>query len=326
MEKKDWFKVILPLFLCIIIDQLTKNWASDLIGIKSYGILHFALHHNHGAMLGLFSDLPSVLRIVSLSTGGAFLLCTYALLQYLLPLKSLKLRIGMSLLIGGILGNVLDRIMWGYVIDFIIFGNFKMMSPAFNFADAIQWVGYFLIVYTIIKDGDLLWPENNIRKKYWVNMHFQLKYSFVLMGVGIALTLIGLVFSYTYLKVTISDLVGDNDQVINKFIIPYVITYSVISLAFSFILFTIGKIMSHRIAGPLYAFERFLEDVMSGKETQLKLRAGDEFKHLEKLSNEIKVKIEKIRKERSIQVVEYQEPEKNADELNINNESSKIKN
>lgn len=312
MEKKDWLKVIVPLFLAIIIDQLTKNWALSIVGLQSYGILHFALHLNHGAMLGLFSDLPSILRIVSLSTGGAFLLCTYAIIQYLLPIKSLRLRIGMSLLIGGILGNVLDRIFWGYVVDFIIFGNLSIMSPAFNFADAIQWVGYFLIVYTILKDGDLIWPENNIRKMYWVNMKFQLKYCFVLMGVGLALTLIGLVFSYTYLRVTIAEFVGQNPAVISKFINPFVITYLIISFSFCAILFAIGKIMSHRIAGPLYAFERFLDDTLNGKEAELKLRAGDEFKHLEEISEEIKRRLDIIRTHRSISVVEYSETEKDS--------------
>jgi signal peptidase II len=260
-------------------------------------------------MLGLFSDLPSVLRIVSLSTGGAFLLCTYALIQYLLPIKSLTLRTGLSILIGGIIGNVTDRIVWGYVVDFIVIGSPSLSSPAFNIADALQWVGYALIVYAIVREGELLWPENNVRKQYWVNMSFQLKYCFVLMGVGLSLTLICLVFSYTYMRVTIQELVGNNAFLLNKFLVPYVITFVIICVAFCAILFAVGRVISHRIAGPLYAFERFLHSSLEGKASSLKLRSGDEFKHLEELAAQVNERLTQIKKERTVNVIEFSEEE-----------------
>lgn len=309
MKKREWLLVILPLILTWLLDRITKQWATGLVGITEVAPMNFVLHHNHGAMLGLFSDLPSVLRIVSLATGGAFLLCTYAIIQYLLPIKSLKLRAGMSILIGGILGNVTDRIIWGYVVDFLVIGNAKLSSPAFNVADALQWVGYFMIMWAFLREGQLLWPENNVRKQYWVNAKFQLKYCFILMGVGLGLTTISLVFSYTYLRVTITEFVGNNPALMNKFLIPFVITFIVICLAFCVILFAVGKLISHRIAGPLYAFERFLDEALHGNAKNLKLRSGDEFKHLEQLAEEIKLKLEKIKSERTVQVLEYKEDE-----------------
>lgn len=309
MKKREWLIVILPLVATWLIDRVTKLWATDITQIKSFGPLHFVLHHNHGAMLGLFSDLPSVLRIVSLSTGGAFLLCTYALIQYLLPIKSLTLRTGLSILIGGIIGNVTDRIVWGYVVDFIVVGTPTLSSPAFNMADALQWVGYALIVYAIIREGELLWPENNSRKRYWVNLSFQLKYCFILMAVGLSLTLISLVFSYTYLRVTIQELVGNNQFLLNKFLVPYVITFVVICIAFCAILFAVGRVISHRIAGPLYAFERFLQESLQGTARPFRLRAGDEFRHLESLAEEIHQRLQKIKSDRTVNVVEYKEEE-----------------
>ncbi len=310
MKKREWFIVILPLILVWFVDRASKAWASQLSESMSFlgGYLHFALHHNHGAMLGLFSNLPIVLRVVTLSTAGAFLLCTYGIIQYLLPIKSLTLRTGLSILIGGIIGNVTDRILWGYVVDFIIIGTPGLSSAAFNLADALQWIGYALIVTAIVREGDLLWPENNVRKVYWVNMSFQLKYCIILTGVGLGLTLICAVFSYTYLRVTILELVGNNIFLMNKFLIPFILTFVIIAIAFSAILFTIGKLISHRIAGPLYAFERFLNDALKGQEnSSLKLRAGDEFKHLEELATEVSLRLQEIRKQRTVNVIEYQE-------------------
>jgi signal peptidase II len=309
MKRIEWFIVLFPLIVCWVLDRVTKLWANTLDTAHLHGYLNFVLHHNHGAMLGLFSELPQVLRIVSLSTGGAFLLCIYVIIQYLLPIKSLVLRTGLSILIGGILGNVADRIIWGYVVDFIVLGTPSLSSPAFNVADAVQWVGYAMIVSAIIKEGEILWPENNTRRKYWVNPSFQLKYCFVLLGVGIGLTVISLVFSYTYLRVSISELVGGNQFLINKFISPFVITFLIISVGFCGILFTVGKIISHRIAGPLYAFERFLDDTLAGRPAHLKLRAGDQFKHLEELADQIKIQLTEIQ-EKTMQKVASMEDNK----------------
>jgi signal peptidase II len=284
MKKHEWLIVFLPLIFTWSVDFITKKWASQMLESKDYGFMHFILHHNPGAMLGLFSDLPPELRIVSLSTGGAFLFCTYALIQYLLPIKSLTLRSGLSTLLGGILGNVTDRIMYGHVVDFIVFRVGNLMSPAFNLADALQWVGYGLIVYSIIKEGNLLWPEFNARRRYWINPRFQLKYCFFLMGVGFGLGLISVVFSYTYLRVTMIELTGDNRLILDKFLVPFTITFGIIILGFCIGLFTVGKIISHKIAGPIYAFEKFLADSMEGKNRPFKLRSKDEFKHLEDMA------------------------------------------
>ena len=79
----------------------------------------------------------------------------------------------------------------------------------------------------------------------------------------------------------------------------------IISVAFCAILFTVGRVISHRIAGPLYAFERFLMDALEGKDVHLKLRTGDEFRHLEELANEINDRLHDLKKERTIQVVDY---------------------
>ncbi|MCB0412611.1 MAG: signal peptidase II, partial [Bdellovibrionales bacterium] len=147
MKKRDWALVIGLVFATWAIDQLTKVWAlNNLNNLEFYGPLGLVLHRNPGAILGAFSHLPPLLRVVCLSTGGAFLIFIYGAFQYFIPKRFMILRIGMSLLLGGILGNVSDRIMAGSVVDFLVLGNQKYFSPAFNFADAIQWVGYGRVV------------------------------------------------------------------------------------------------------------------------------------------------------------------------------------
>lgn len=313
MKRKDWFFVISFLVISILVDQFSKQWATGITEMN-YGYLKLVLVHNQGAMLGLFSELPAVLRIVTLSTSGVFILCLYSLVQYLIPRRLLILRISLSILVGGILGNVLDRIFYGYVIDFIAIETPQWHSPIWNVADVIQWLGYILMVYSLLKYSEQLWPDQNERKTFWVNKKFQIKYSVFFTVTGLFLTLISLVFSYTYLKVTLEEIVGYNPALVSKFTQPFLFTFLTLALIFSLILFFVGKVISHRIAGPLYAFERFLKEVLGGKGltnsgAALKLRTNDDFKHLEELAEQIRLKLIQINAERTIQVTEYKDDE-----------------
>lgn len=290
MRKRDWLLVLSLVPAIWLLDFATKHWAlASIHSLHFYGPLGFILRRNPGAILGTFSDLPPLLRVVSLSTGGAFLIFIYGILQYLLPMRSIRLRIGMSILLGGILGNVTDRIIWGSVVDYIVIGSPRYLSPAFNIADAVQWIGYALVVFSLIKEGHLIWPDQNYRKQLWINPRFQLKYVAILILNGMAFAIITGVFAFTYLKMTIADLiVGPSQPIQHRFLMPFLETYGLISLGFAITLFSLGRILSHRTAGPIYAFEKFLEDVLSGKDRPLKLRAGDEFKHLEDLAERIR--------------------------------------
>lgn len=296
MKREDWVAVFFPLAVTWAFDRVSKMWAVGIKGTLSFDYLHFVLHHNKGAMLGLFSNLPEFLRIVSLSTAGAFLVCIYALIQFLLPIRTMKLRIGLSIVLGGIMGNVTDRILWGEVVDFIILGNQRFQSPVFNIADALQWVGYFLILVGVFKDGDLIWPENNVRKQFWVNKKFQLKYCGILLGVGFGISLVTMVFSFTYIRVALLDVLGDGNPRLEQYLMPFAQVFALITVGFSLGLFTIGKVISHKIAGPIYAFERSMLETLrnldEGHELRpLKLRVKDDFKELEGITRQIQLKL-----------------------------------
>jgi signal peptidase II len=295
MSIKKWSLILLPLFAAIILDQLTKSWAIGIQETIHFPFISIHLNLNQGLVLGLFSDLPKLLRVVSLSTGGSFLLFLYLLMQYLLTTPALLLRVGMSLFTGGVLGNAIDRIHWGFVVDFIKLGPPSFQTAIFNLADLFQIVGFILIVYALIKEGDRLWPENEGRKSFWINKKFQFKYSLILTGAGFCLSIITLIFCYTYLRIVLSELPFNAAISVNKILMSFIIIYSLISLVFCVCLFFFGKFISHRIAGPLYAFERFLDNLLDGKHSELRLRTGDEFKHLEEVSIKLQEKLENFK-------------------------------
>ena len=165
----------------------------------------------------------------------------------------------------------------------------------------IQWVGYLLILYSFFKDGHLIWPTQDARNQFWVNKKFQAKYAAIFITTGVLISLICMVFSYTFLKSSLDELGLDYHHQTYKYTRTFIIAFGILVLTFSIFLFAVSKIISHRIAGPIYAFERFLNSALRGEgldaETQaLKLRAGDDFKNLELIAEKIKVRLKDLDK------------------------------
>jgi len=301
MKRADWALVVTLLLSIWALDQVTKVLAvRHFTGPMIFGPFGFYLHFNPGVIFGTWANLPPILRVVSLSTAGAFLIFIYAAIQYLLPSRAIFLRSGMSMLLGGILGNVTDRIVRGEVVDFVFISLGQFRSSVFNVADAVQWVGYGFLVYGMFKEGKTLWPDINSRKSLWVNPGFQLKFCLMITAIGLGFSIVSGVFAYTYLKITIDALLAGPVMATEQtFLIPFLLTYAVMSIGFMLTLFILGRILSHRLAGPIHAFEKYIRDLLEGKEHKLRLRQGDEFRtNLEELADRLKPMVKDRRKAR----------------------------
>lgn len=117
----------------VLLDQLSKRWALDQLppGFPRPflpGLLQLQLVHNTGAAFSLFTEAPRLLAIVSLVASGGVLL--WILRQ---PLSSRWESLGLGFLLGGALGNGLDRWRMGAVIDFLAL--VPIQFPIFNLAD-----------------------------------------------------------------------------------------------------------------------------------------------------------------------------------------------
>jgi signal peptidase II len=163
-------------------------------------------------------------------------------------------------------------------------GTGTKLSPAFNVADSLQWVGYGLIVYMILFKGHLIWHEDNKRNKLWIDPKYQLKYSVILSSVSIWFSIVFGVYAYTFMKVVINDLTVNGGANAEKYLVPFVVVLVILSAMFSFSLFLIGRHLSHRSVGPIYGFKRYISDLKKGASYQFKLRKNDEFKDLEAIA------------------------------------------
>ena len=142
--------IILISFIVIIIDFITKLIISNnLVMNTSVEIIpnFFSLTytHNYGGAWSIFNNNTLAITIISF-------IVIIGIIYYLLKNKVTKKIeiIGYSLLLGGAIGNFIDRIVYGYVIDFFDFYIFGYDFPIFNIADIGIVVGIILLLVSMI--------------------------------------------------------------------------------------------------------------------------------------------------------------------------------
>ncbi len=287
LRKRDWIQIYVALGLAVLLDQATKGWAADRIKLSSLGPFQIASVRNHGFVLGSFSDLPDGVVAVSLASLVATLLFCSALVQFLIPGRAKGLRVGLNLVVAGILGNFIDQIRAGYVIDFIRIRLPSGTTPVFNFADVIQIVGYGLMAYWLFQNRHTIFRKSEQRSRFWIDRKFQMRYcaAFVLAGttISFSLMLFGGIFWWTSLT-SISEI---HRVTALHHLIAYVAVCSAMTLSFVAMLMVFGLILSNRTAGPVVAFERFLIERRKGSKAKFRVRDSDDLKSLERIVNDL---------------------------------------
>jgi signal peptidase II len=266
-KSKNILFSVIPFLMVWGLDRLTKVWVENSGESFTLGFLKIDLVYNHGIMLGWLSHVPLEIKTTILVTLGAIILSSYVLLLMIFPFRSHWLRVGLSILTAGIIGNVTDRLIGESVVDFISFGS----SPYFNLADICQWFGYAFIGFGLYQDSQYFWPSQDWRNKNFINPRFQLRMAFLLSIVVFLVGFVFIAFGLTFLK-QLAD-----GQLINY----YLLTSFSVLLFLSVLGFIGGVVLSHRVAGPIYALEKYINASLEGKETAFKLRDNDEFKELE---------------------------------------------
>ena len=140
----------------IALDQVTKWVVSSNLGLgEQVELLPFfswVLWHNDGAAFSLMSGLGGWQRWFFVGLAVAFaVFIVYELRR--LPVGDLLQGLAYGLILGGALGNMVDRLMTGYVVDFVLLHWRDWYFPAFNVADAALSCGAVLWVGCMIRDS-----------------------------------------------------------------------------------------------------------------------------------------------------------------------------
>ncbi|GAA0723887.1 signal peptidase II [Clostridium malenominatum] len=141
------------ILLGIFLDRITKLWAiknlssgKDIVIIKDF--FQFSYLENTGAAFGIFRDKLFFLTLITS-------LVTIGLIVYLFYYKPswILLRISLALIISGAIGNLIDRVQYKYVVDFILVHfKDKYYFPTFNVADVCVSIGAVLLTLFILKE------------------------------------------------------------------------------------------------------------------------------------------------------------------------------
>jgi len=150
----------------IALDQLTKLWVVSTMALEeTIPVLPvFSIHRtfNEGAAWSMFANAGGVQRWIF---SGLAAVVSVGLVVWLrrLALSSQALLIaGLALILGGAIGNLIDRLYLGHVIDFLLFYWNTARFPAFNIADSAITVGAGLVILDAIFEGQ---PGRQARKK-----------------------------------------------------------------------------------------------------------------------------------------------------------------
>ena len=132
---KNKFLLIIPVL--VLIDQIVKYLVKDKIYIifNSPLILY---SKNTGAAFGILEGNNLLLIFISL--------IIFVILGYFYY-KEPKLRLGLIFIVSGAIGNLIDRISKGFVVDYINLGFY----PAFNLADSFNIIGLIIIIYVVTR-------------------------------------------------------------------------------------------------------------------------------------------------------------------------------
>ena len=142
---------LLTALLVVAADQLSKTWIRSypeeqlIFDAGFFRITHFPPHT--GAAFGLFQGHSFALMIVSLLGIGAILFCAFVIYRSFPLLNNRLSKSALGLVLGGTVGNLIDRLCFGGVTDFIDFGFW----PAFNIADSAITVGVFIFAYSLLR-------------------------------------------------------------------------------------------------------------------------------------------------------------------------------
>ena len=154
---------LLLALLIIIADQWTKALASSQLHyglpVEVLPVFNLTLQHNLGAAFSFLSDAGGWQRWF-FTTVSAVVSVVLTVWIFRLQKNQQLLAISLSLILGGAIGNLIDRVLLGYVVDFISVHYQQRFFPAFNIADSAITVGAILMIADMFIN-----PDNHASEK-----------------------------------------------------------------------------------------------------------------------------------------------------------------
>ncbi len=150
-DRKKNPQIIFLIFLIILLDQFTKYIIKKSLPVGTSipvikNVLHLTSVRNFGAAFGILKNQTLFFIFIS-SFSIVFILSMFLYDRKSGLIKNLSLRIAMAMILAGAIGNFIDRVKFGYVIDFID----VRIWPVFNIADTFITIGAILLLFEMMR-------------------------------------------------------------------------------------------------------------------------------------------------------------------------------
>jgi signal peptidase II len=141
--------------LVLALDRLTKWTIAHRLSLHDSiqvipGFFRIVHAENPGAAFGIFADSPTQWKVALLILFSVIALLIVSALLWKNSHRLTTTGVGLSLILGGAIGNLWDRIVSRHVVDFLLFYVGRYQWPAFNVADSAIVVGAGLLVFEIL--------------------------------------------------------------------------------------------------------------------------------------------------------------------------------
>ncbi len=150
--------------ICLVADQVSKQLVvSNMDLYQSINILpffNFTYMQNPGAAFSFLADQGGWQRWF-FTAIAAIASIVFIVWLAKTPKQQSMLSVAFALMLSGAVGNLIDRVLFGYVIDFLDFYGFGYHFPAFNIADSMIFIGAALMIFDSFKNGE---PDNKATK------------------------------------------------------------------------------------------------------------------------------------------------------------------
>lgn len=146
--KKNLKTILLTALAVTVLDQLTKHLVMRSLDLNQVvetvpGLFDLVYFKNPGAAFGIFNDGGAMRTVFLIATSLVSLVIIGVLMK---QSKDALMTFGLSLIAGGAVGNLIDRVRFGSVVDFLYFHIGEYYWPAFNVADSAITVGVALAI------------------------------------------------------------------------------------------------------------------------------------------------------------------------------------
>jgi signal peptidase II len=144
----------------LLLDQWTKGIVTRAFEVHQTrtviaGLLDITYVRNSGAAFGLFASVDSSIKAILLNSVAVLVFLVVSAYALRSSHRSIRLQLGFALILGGAVGNLLDRVRFGYVVDFLDFSISGHHWPAFNVADSAICIGVCLLFLDMLRnEGD----------------------------------------------------------------------------------------------------------------------------------------------------------------------------